>query len=284
MTDFQSMIIPLMAVGGVIYIAGMTIYRMYWQKTGESFDPIKALVSMVWALAAGAVLYFVTGTFPTADQVVTAVSTLISSTNVPGVLPGVTAILFGLFEQYVVKGKAGTTPLAVDTTTTTTVNNTAGVVPAASGTTQSTPSVSVDTITVDILGLIFYNTTGNKSPLTDLTIKKTDLDVSSQMIEGRFVWANPTGETLAIEAMVTVDGDPVQFYGGSMIHAGGKEGSIDVSVFKYPNTAKAAVLGKHTVIVTPGYHPGVMGSTATLETALPATIWGTPKTFTITLQ
>ena len=137
----------------------------------------------------------------------------------------------------------------------------------------------------DILGLFFgtYNTaTGQAQPQTELTIKKEDLDRSSEIFVGRYIWQNTTGYTIALECQVTIDGVPAQYYGGSNV-VSGQAGQVDVPLFRWPGTAKANALGKHTIVVTPGLHKGVMGGQETFEVSLPKTFWFPQKTFTVNL-
>jgi len=106
MTDFQNIIVPLLLISGLIYGVAMWIYRRI--KNGEKFDANKILQTLGIAAVAGATLYLATGAIPSLDALLTQMATI--APNDPS-LVGLGAIVFGLFEQYILKGKLGTTPI-----------------------------------------------------------------------------------------------------------------------------------------------------------------------------
>jgi len=106
MTDIQTYIIPLLLISGLVYGVAMWIVRKI--QAGEKFDANKILQTMGIAAIAGATLYLATGAIPSLDALLTQMATI--APNDPS-LVGLGAIVFGLFEQYILKGKLGTTPI-----------------------------------------------------------------------------------------------------------------------------------------------------------------------------
>jgi len=106
MTDIQTYIIPLMLVVAIVYAGIMWIYRKI--QKGEAFDVNKVLQTMGIAGLAGITLYLATGAIPSFDAILTQMATLIP--NEPSLI-GLGAVVFGIFEQYILKGKLGTTPI-----------------------------------------------------------------------------------------------------------------------------------------------------------------------------
>ena len=76
---------------------------------------------------------------------------------------------------------------------------------------------------------------------------------------------------------------PVLASGGSNVTTMGASGQVDTVLFRWPGTAKANALGKHTITVRPGYHTGILGSQHSYFIGMPETVWSPEKTFTVTL-
>jgi len=128
MTDIQTYIIPLLLISGLIYGVAMWIIRKI--QAGEKFDANKILQTMGIAAVAGATLYLATGAIPSLDALLTQMATI--APNDPS-LVGLGAIVFGLFEQYILKGKLGTTPII------------ASLAPVVKSQTTTLPPVEVNT-------------------------------------------------------------------------------------------------------------------------------------------
>lgn len=149
MTDIQTVIVPLFMLAGVIYVACGSVYRIYWQKTGESFDWKKGLTTFVWVTATGGVLYYVTGTIPTADQILTTLAGIIPQ-GVPA--PGVVTVLIALVHQYVIKGSSATTTTTGTTSTVTSDSSTTNWSPGFSVTPAFSAITSGSSVGLHITG------------------------------------------------------------------------------------------------------------------------------------
>jgi hypothetical protein len=128
MTDIQTYIIPLMLIAAIIYAVVMFIYRKI--QKGEKFDANKILQTAGIGAIAGITLYLATGAIPSLDAILTEMANI--APNQPSLI-GLGALVFGLFEQYILKGKLGTTPII------------ASPVPAAKSQNVALPPVEVNT-------------------------------------------------------------------------------------------------------------------------------------------
>lgn len=112
MTDIQTYIIPLMLVAAVVYAAIMFITRKI--QKGEKFDANKVLQTLGIAALAGITLYLATGAIPSLDAILTQMATLAPNDFS---LVAIGTVIFGIFEQYILKGKLGTKPLITSPST-----------------------------------------------------------------------------------------------------------------------------------------------------------------------
>jgi hypothetical protein len=133
----------------------------------------------------------------------------------------------------------------------------------------------------EIQGL-FFNETGvntpsiSSTPSTELTIEKDVLDRSSKFILGRFTYQ--IDDPYQLVWQVTIDGKQV-VQDATNLPTG--SGTIDTTLFKWPNSAWANQPIKHTINVNIGLRKGFWQSVYNLS--LPAVTWMTPAMFPITL-
>lgn len=108
MTDIVNYILPASLAAVIIYAVVMFIVRKV--QNGEAFDLNKILQTLGLGTLAAVVLYIATGAVPSVDAVLTQMASILPN---PDLLAPIGAVIFGLFEQFIVKGKLGTTPLVV---------------------------------------------------------------------------------------------------------------------------------------------------------------------------
>lgn len=144
-----------------------------------------------------------------------------------------------------------------------------------------------DTESLRLLGLFYgqYNTAiGEATPSTEMTIKQEELTALGETgtFVGRFVYQNTSGKVPTIVTRISIDGASAQDFGG-FNKLPGQAGTVDLPVFKYPNSASARDPGKHVITITPGLHWAIFGSPNSYETVWPETTWFNPVTINVTI-
>jgi hypothetical protein len=110
-------------------------------------------------------------------------------------------------------------------------------------------SVTNDQSTVELEGMFFNQQAGfteEDQPKQAITIEKDVLDRSSGYIIGRFRYKLDARAKVLYR--VSVDGKVIDDYGSGLPYGSGA-GTMDPTLFKYPNSAKANKDGTHQVHV-----------------------------------
>lgn len=110
-------------------------------------------------------------------------------------------------------------------------------------------SVTDDDSTVELEGMFFDQWAGyteDDEPAQEMKIEKDRLDRSSGYFIGRFAY--DIAARAKIVYTVTIDGKKVDDYGTNLPYASGT-GTMDPTLFKYPNSARANKDGLHKVHV-----------------------------------
>lgn len=142
--------------------------------------------------------------------------------------------------------------------------------------------VTDDHSTVELEGLFFDTWAGyteDDEPETEMTIEKDKLDRSTRYFIGRFFY--DVAARAKIVYSVYLDGRKIDDYGTGLPYASGT-GTMDPTLFRWPNSAKANKPGPHKVRVEYALITGIA------ESALGLLDWGTLKSkktaeFTVTL-
>jgi hypothetical protein len=132
-------------------------------------------------------------------------------------------------------------------------------------------SVPNDDSTVELEGLFFNMIDGFREedePEQAIEIEKDVLDRSSGYIVGRFRYKVAARAKIVFK--VSFDGKVLGNFGSGVPYCSG-EGTIDPTLFKYPNSAKANKPGVHKVKVEYGLITGISSSHVDLTT------WGDVK-------